>query len=214
MERYPPSQALWAGNVEASFPSRKLNEWLVSHQVRVTRAEADQVLDLGDGATLRVLHVDERGAVLLIEYGSFRALLPVGMSFDSLDALSADDSLHPLTALLLAESGLTQLNPEAWIASLDPQLVILSVSADNVLGLPDPETLDAVGPRTLLRTDANGWIEIISDSQSIWVEVERGDATIAVTPTPVGTETLAPTEELFLTEEPFITETPEVTETP
>ncbi|MBI5932297.1 MAG: ComEC/Rec2 family competence protein [Chloroflexi bacterium] len=214
MERYPPSQALWAGNVEASFPSRKLNEWLVSHQVRVTRAEADQVLDLGDGATLRVLHVDERGAVLLIEYGSFRALLPVGMSFDALDALRADDSLHPLTALLLAESGLTQLNPESWIASLDPQLVILSVSADNILGLPDLETLDAVGPRMLLRTDANGWIEIVSDSQFIWVEVERGEATIAVTPTPIGAETPAPTEELFLTEEPFITETPEVTETP
>lgn len=214
MERYPPSQALWAGNVEASFPSRKLNEWLVSHQVRVTRAEAEQVLDLGDGATLRVLSVDERGAVLLIEYGSFRALLPVGMSFDALEGLRSDESLAPLTALLLADSGFAQLNPASWISSLDPQLVILSVSADNILGMPDPETLDAVGSRALLRTDANGWIEIVSDSQSIWVEVERGEATIAATPTLLGTETPEPTEEFFLTEEPFITETPEVTETP
>ncbi len=47
MERYPPGQALWAGNVEASYPARTLNEWLTSHQVRVTRAEQDQVLALG-----------------------------------------------------------------------------------------------------------------------------------------------------------------------
>ncbi len=209
MERYPPEQALWAGNVEASFPSRKLNEWLVSHQVRVTRAEEDQVLDLGDGATLRVLSVDERGAVLLVEYGSFRALLPVGMSFDALDSISLDESLAPLTALLLAESGFAPLNSEAWISSLDPQLVVLSVSAGNFLGMPDQATLDAVGPRTLLRTDANGWIEIVSDSQSIWVEVERGEATIAVTPTPIGTETPELTEEApLMTEEPVATEPP------
>lgn len=210
MERYPPAQALWAGNVEASFPSRKLNEWLTSHQVRVTRAETDQVLDLGDGATLTILSVDERGTVLLIEYGSFRALLPVGMSFDSLGALASDNSLPPLTALLLADSGLSQLNSAGWINFLDPQLILLSVSADNILGLPDAETLEAVGERTLLRTDVNGWIEIASDGQSIWVEVEHSGPPPTPTPTPGEEPMPAPTEteEPFTTEEPFPTESP------
>lgn len=213
MERYPPAQALWAGNVEASFPARKLNEWLTSHQVRVTRAEVDQVLDLGDGATLTVVSADERGAVLLIEYGSFRALLPVGMGFDSLGALASDDSLPPLTALLLADSGMAQLNSAGWINFLDPQLILLSVSADNLLGLPDAETLEAVGERTLLRTDVNGWIEISSDGQSIWVEVERALVEIA-TPTPSETIEPAPTESPIATEEPFLTEEPFPTEPP
>ncbi len=218
MERYPPGEALWAGNVEASFPARKLNEWLTSHQVRVTRAEKNQALDLGDGATLRVLSVDERGAVLLIEYGSFRALLPVGMSFDALGALASDDSLPPVTALLLADSGFAQLNSAGWIEFLDPQLVILSVAADNFSGLPDAETLEAVGERTLLRTDVNGWIEIASDGQSIWVEVEH--ALVEATPTPLVTlepaltESPVPTEEPFLTEEPFGTEPPIATDPP
>ncbi|RJP46402.1 MAG: ComEC/Rec2 family competence protein [Anaerolineaceae bacterium] len=210
VDRYPPAQVLWAGNVEASYPSRSLNAWLTSHQVRVTRAEEDQVLDLGDGAVLHVVFVDERGAVLLVEYGSFRALLPVGMGFDALDKLVTDDSLPPLTALLLADSGFAPLNTSGWIDFLDPQLVLLSVSADNPDGLPNAATLEAVEGRALLRTDVNGWIEIASDGQSIWVEVERGD----LTPTPAPMEEPTPTEEPFATEEPFPTEFPATTETP
>ncbi len=72
VERYSPEQALWAGNTEASYEARILNQWLTSHQVRITRAEKDQVLALGDGATLTVLSADERGAVLLVEYGGFQ----------------------------------------------------------------------------------------------------------------------------------------------
>jgi competence protein ComEC len=212
VDRYPPAQALWAGNVEASYPSRSLNAWLTSHQVRVTRAEKDQTLDLGDGAALRVLSVDARGAVLLVEYGGFRVLLPVGMSFDALTKLQTDESLPPLTALLLADAGFAQLNPVEWIDFLDPQIVVLSVAADNPNGLPDAETLDAVGGRTLLRTDANGWIELSSDGQFIWLEVERGGP--APTPTP-GEELLpAPTESPAPTEAPMITEEPVLTETP
>lgn len=212
VDHYPPAQVLWAGNVEASYPARTLNAWLTSHQVPVTRAEIDQALDLGDGATLTVLSVDERGAVLLVEYGSCRILLPIGMSFDAMDELQNDDSLPPLTALLLADSGYAQLNPVDWIDFLDPQLVILSVSADNFSGLPDAETLGAVGERTLLRTDANGWIEIASDGLSIWVEVERGGP--PPTPTPGEEPMPAPTDEPFATEEPFLTEEPFPTEEP
>jgi competence protein ComEC len=212
VDRYPPSQALWAGNVEASHPSRMLNAWLTSHQVRVTRAEKDQTLDLGDGAALRVLSVDARGAVLLVEYGGFRVLLPVGMSFDALTKLQTDESLPPLTALLLADAGFAQLNPVEWIDFLDPQIVVLSVAADNLDGLPDMETLEAVEKRTLLRTDANGWIELSSDGQLIWLEVERGGPAPTPTPgeepLPAPTESPAPTEAPIITEEPLLTETP------
>ena len=214
MERYQPGQALWAGNVEASYPARILNEWLTSHQVRVTRAEKDQVLDLGNGATLTVAAVDERGAVLLVEYGSFRVLLPVGMSLASLGELQADETLPPLTALLLADSGYAQLNSAGWIDFLEPQLVILSVSADNSSGLPDQETLDAVGERTLLRTDINGWIDIASDGQSFGVEVERATPEVLTLPTtsetlePATTESVVPTEEPFGTEPPIATDPP------
>ncbi|RIK25847.1 MAG: hypothetical protein DCC54_09200, partial [Anaerolineae bacterium] len=205
-ERYPPANALWAGNVEASYPARSLNAWLTSRQVPVTRAAAGQKLDLGGGAVLSVLHADERGAVLLVEYGGFRVLLPVGMSFDALAKLQADESLPPITALLLADSGMAQTNPAEWVNFLNPQLVVLSVSADNPLGLPSQSALDAAGSRTLLRTDANGWIEISSDGSSIWVETQRGGP--APTPTPGASASPTPAEAPDATEEPAATEDP------
>ena len=45
------------------------------------------------------------GAVLLLAWGNFQALLPVGLDFDMLEGLSTDPSLTEVIALLLAESG-------------------------------------------------------------------------------------------------------------
>lgn len=208
MDRYPPQNVLWSGNEQASFPSRALDEWLADHSVRVTRAEANQVLDLGDGATLTVLTSGPRGAVLLLEYQGFRMLLPIGADFDALAELQARD-LGEINVLLLADSGFAQLNPVDWINALNPQLVVLSVSAGDFRGMPDIETLDAVAERALVRTDFNGWIQIITDGTQVWVEVERGNTAPTATPTeaPVATEPPA-TESPFETEAPFETEPP------
>ena len=40
-------------------------------------------------------------------------------------------------------------------------------------GLPSPETLEAVKGYTLLRTDRICWIELTTDGEEMWVEVER-----------------------------------------
>jgi hypothetical protein len=49
----------------------------------------------------------------------------------------------------------------------------LSVAAGDRNDLPDPETLEALEGYTLLRTDQNGWIEVTTDGERIWVEAAR-----------------------------------------
>jgi len=203
VERYPPANALWAGNVEASLPSRTLEAWLTEHGTRITHAEKDQALDLGDGATLTVVTSNPRGAILLVEYEGFRALLPVGMDFDSLTELRFGAELGPVNLLLLADSGLEFLTPQEWIVNLDPQLVALSVAANDFNGLPDEAVLEIVGERTLLRTDVNGWIEIVTDGSQVWVEAERGGPAPTSTPTVEPSPTMDP---LFLTPPPETTD--------
>jgi len=95
------------------------------------------------------------------------------MDFEALDTLLKRQDLAPLTALLLADSGYAPLNPPELITALQPQVVLLSVAPGNSQGLPPPETLDAVQGYNLLRTDRNGWIELITDGELLWVEVER-----------------------------------------
>jgi beta-lactamase superfamily II metal-dependent hydrolase len=122
---------------------------------------------------LRTLAVGPRGAVLLLEWGNFRILLPVGIDFDMLEDLQADPSLNQVTALLLADSGYAPANPPEWIEKLRPEVALLSVAAGDREGRPLPEVLEALKDYTLQRTDQNGWIELSTDGEQIWVEVER-----------------------------------------
>jgi beta-lactamase superfamily II metal-dependent hydrolase len=130
-------------------------------------------LDLGDGATLRVLTTGPRGAVLLIEWESFRALLPIGMSFEALDELRSGAEVGPISVLSIADSGYAASNPPEWIANLNPELILLSVDAADENGMPDGDVLESVKDYELLRTDQNGWVEITTDGEQMWVNVER-----------------------------------------
>ena len=173
IERYPPDAVLWSGNREASFSSRVLNEYLSLQALPVADAEPEQVLDLGNGATLSVVTSGPRGAILLLEWDNFRALLPVGMSFEALAELSDGAAIGPVTLLSLADSGYAESNPPEWIANLNPELVLLSVSAADENGMPDSEVLDSLKDYELLRTDRNGWVEITTNGEQMWVNVER-----------------------------------------
>ena len=87
LERFPPAQVLWAGTPDGTHQAGVLRETLVASQVPITAAQAGQALELGAGARLRVLSVCKRGAVLLLEWKNFQALLPLGLDFDTLEAL-------------------------------------------------------------------------------------------------------------------------------
>lgn len=44
---------------------------------------------------------------------------------------------------------------------------------DNDYGLPSAETLGQLEPRPVFRTDLNGDIEISTDGERLWIEVDR-----------------------------------------
>ncbi len=173
LERYPPAQALWSGPPAGTATARDLLEKLGQAGIPYQLAQAGQTLDLGEGARLQVVGVSRRGAVLLLEWGRFRALLPVGMDFEQMEAMQGDPGLEPVSALLLAEGGFEPLNPPEWIAALRPQYVLLSVGAGDERSLLDLELVAALQAYTLLRTDKNGWINLSTDGEELWVEVER-----------------------------------------
>lgn len=173
LERFPAGNVLWAGPTHDTRSARNLQAALAKSRVEVQPAVAGQSLELGAGSRLQVLTAGRRGAILLLEWGSFRALLPLGSSFDDLRALKYGEELGPVSVLMLAGSGYGPLNPPEWIANLNPQVVLLSVAAGDWRGMPSQETLEAVEGYPLLRTDRNGWIHISTDGEQMWVEVER-----------------------------------------
>ena len=173
LDRFPVGNALWAGNLNASYSAEELDRWLADNEIPVTPAYPGAVLDLGLGGRLEVRSVSPSGAVLLVEWQGFRALLPMGMNFDTLAQLENGKAIGPVTVLLLADSGYALTNPLEWIAALRPQVALLSVAAGDPDGLPDLSVLEELAGITLLRTDRNGWIEVSTDGVGLWVEVEK-----------------------------------------
>ncbi len=173
VERITPSNVLWAGNMEASFSARNLDKWFVDQTIPVTQAEPGSELDLGESAVLHILNVNSRGTILLLEWKEFRALLPVGMNFTALEALNYGEEVEKVSLLLIADSGYAPINPPEWVSNLNPQLIILSVAAGDKDGLPHEETLNVMEDYHVLRSDYNGWIEVSTDGEEMWVEVEK-----------------------------------------
>jgi competence protein ComEC len=173
IERFPPTRVLWAGLPSASRQADYLRESLTALQIPVIPALVGHALDLGNGASLKVLTAGNRGAILLLEWDRFRALLPLGLSEGDLDSLGMGAKIGPVSVVLLADNGYAPANPPAWITNLNPQLVLLSVAPDDRNGLPDRETLEALRGYTLLRTDQHGWIQVTTDGQRMWVEAKN-----------------------------------------
>ena len=174
LERYPPDNVLWSGNVQASFPAQTLDKFFAARQIPVSRAEVGQRLGLGDQAWVEVQAAGPRGSVLLIEYKNFRALLPIGLSEGMLEELEYGNAINKVDVLLLADSGYAQSNPPDLIENVNPELTVLSVAAGDPNGLPAQDVLDSLDGYSVLRTDHSGWITVITDGESMRVETERG----------------------------------------
>lgn len=175
VERYPPENVLWSGNLQASFASQTLDKYFADTGIPVTRAEAGQKLELGDGAFIEIQAEGPRGSALFIQYKNFRAFLPIGVSEETYASIEYGNALEPVDVLLLADSGYAPANPPDLIENLRPRLVVLSVGAGDPNGLPDQATLEMLDDYSLLRTDRNGWISVRTDGLEMFVETERGE---------------------------------------
>ncbi|MBI5351420.1 MAG: ComEC/Rec2 family competence protein [Chloroflexi bacterium] len=173
VERYPPENVLWSGNVQASFSAQTLDKFFAQNSIPVSRAEAGQRLELGGGSFIEVQATGPKGSVLVIEYKNFRALLPLGLSAGMLESLEFGNAVGKVDVLLLADSGYAASNPPDVVQNVNPQLVVLDVAAGDENGLPSQDVLDALEGYSLLRTDRSGWISVITDGNTMRVEAER-----------------------------------------
>jgi competence protein ComEC len=175
IERYPPENILWSGNIQASFSSQTLDKYFADHEMPVILAETGQKLELGDGSFIEVQAAGPRGSVLFIQYKNFRALLPIGVGEGTYESIEYGNVIDTVDVLMLADSGYAPSNPPDLIENLGPRLVVLSVAAGDPDGLPSQDVIDSLDGYSYLRTDRNGWITIITDGTEMRVDVERGE---------------------------------------
>lgn len=154
-------------------PYRYLLDQISQAALPIMKAQVGHRLDLGQGAILEVIDSGAHGAGLLLTYGDFRLLLAPGAEREMIDGIINQRKIGPVTAILLPDGGYEKVNPPEMVEQLRPQLALISVGAGNLRDLPSPAVLRSLQGTTVLRTDIHGWIEIKTDGERLWVEVER-----------------------------------------
>ena len=132
-----------------------------------------------DGVAFTLLHPDtawpglgddlnEDSLVLLVEFGSFRALFPGDAGFAAEAWLRG--RVGPVSLLKVGHHGSRGSTGDAWLDELAPRAAVISVGRNNY-GHPAAETLRRLDARgtDVRRTDRDGEIHVATDGATMTV---------------------------------------------
>ena len=149
----------------------------------IRQAVAGEVIDMGDGVRLEILHpggaldpdTHNRNSVAVrLVYGDFAVLL-TGDAEKAAEQmmLAGGRSLHS-TVFKAGHHGSRSSSSRAFLQAVRPQIVVISAGKENTYDHPHPDVLqraEEIGA-TVLRTDELGTIELISDGTMMWSNVK------------------------------------------
>jgi len=190
LRRYQVERVLYPEGIDCA--SDAYSEWLGvldEKGIEVTRAQAGQRIDLGNGATLEVLHppgeflegtesdIDNNGVVLRMEMGEVSFLLMADLYADGeLYLLDQGVSLRS-TVLKVGHHGSSTSTCPEFLAAISPQVAVISAGADNPFGHPSSEVMarltERLGDDSIYLTSERGTITFTTDGERLWVETER-----------------------------------------
>jgi competence protein ComEC len=154
--RYAPAQAILSSQTPDSKARQRLLEAYSQAGVTADSFEAGQSIDLGSGASLKVLADTKDGTAVLLEWQGFRALLPGGVKLKDLE--KAD--LAGITALVLGPADLESENADTWSA-LGPAAVLWQRSG---------ALIDAAN---WLNLSACRRVDLTTDGKNLWTEISN-----------------------------------------
>jgi competence protein ComEC len=111
--------------------------------------------------------------VTRLTYGQVSLLLPGDIEAEVEQELMADGATLASTVLKVPHHGSCSSTTPKFLEAVDPDVVIISVGADNRFGHPCDEVLKRLRDIPTYRTDEQGAVEIVTDGMRVWVEMER-----------------------------------------
>ncbi|MFW6125880.1 MAG: ComEC/Rec2 family competence protein [Chloroflexota bacterium] len=190
LRRYEVSQVLYPQDI--GYESEVYLEWLgvvEGMEVESVGAQVGQRVDLGGGALLEVLQpspellegtesdVDNNAVVMRLEMEDVSFLLTSDLFADGERYLVEQGLELESTVLKVCHHGAGTSSSARFLAAVDPEVVVISVGADNPFGHPDEEVLsrlvDSVGKEGVYLTSEDGTVTFTTDGKRLWVETER-----------------------------------------
>jgi len=155
--------------------------------IEVQTAQRGMRIELGGGLWFDVLHpgaelmegadsdVNNNSVVMRLVMGNASFLFTGDIEEEAEGAILASGQMLASTVLKVPHHGGKTSLSDGFLEGVSPQLAVISVGRDNRFGHPAPETLQRLEKRgiSILRTDQNGTIEVITDGKRYWVKTQR-----------------------------------------
>jgi competence protein ComEC len=183
LERYRVGRVLEPGYPATSQTYVRWLELLAEKRISALLARSGVQIELEPGLVCEVLHpasdpdpegkANDASAVTRWTWGQVTFLLSGDIERAVEATLVASGQSLEATVLKAPHHGSDTSSSTAFLQAVNPQLVVISVGADNRFGHPSPEVLERLAGRTVLRTDERGTIEVVTDGSQLWVRTER-----------------------------------------
>ncbi len=188
LERYRVGRVLDSGYEHDSPMYERWLELIEEKGIPTYLAGAGVRIGAGDGVELVVLHpgpelmehtnadANNNSVVIRLAMGQVSFLLTGDIEAAAEGVLVASGQKLTSTVLKAPHHGSSTSSSAAFLNAVNPELVIISVGADNRFGHPWPQVLErlekSVGGERILRTDERGTIEVMTDGERIWVKTD------------------------------------------
>jgi len=116
---------------------------------------------------------NNNSVVTRLTYGQVSVLLPGDIEAEVEHRLVVEGAPLRSTVLKAAHHGSCSSTTQEFLDAVDPEVVVISVGADNRFGHPCAEVVERLEGLPVYRTDEQGVVEVISDGVQMWVETER-----------------------------------------
>ena len=189
LQRFQVEQVLYPDSV---YELPLYTEWrklIEAKEIRQTTAQSGQQIKLSEDITIEILNpqpilfsntesdLDNNSIVLRLSAGDVSFLLTADIMQEAEWELIRNRTDLTSTVLKVPHHGSATSTTPEFLTVVNPQVAVISTSADNRFGHPSPEVLarleQKLGAENIFRTDRHGTIEFITDGERLWVEVER-----------------------------------------
>ena len=184
-ERYRVGRLITNGEIKETAVLEALGSAAAAQNTSILPVSAGEMILLGDGVQLEILNPpgllnpqnsNENSVAFRLIYGDFSVLLTGDTEMAAEQAMLQSGRTLQSIVLKAAHHGSNTSSTTAFLAAVQPQVVVISSGQDNRFGHPHPEMLQraAEAGAAVLRTDELGTIEVITDGQMMWWQVDRG----------------------------------------
>lgn len=183
LERYQVDHAMEPGLPHQTALAEEWERLLCQRGVPRVMGQQGMRVALEDGVRLEVLHPgpillqgtdaddNNNSLVLRLVYGRSSFLFTGDLEQEGERSLLRTRQPVRTWVLKVAHHGAGNGTGEQFLAKVDPQLAIISVGKGNRFGHPAPDLLKRLAQQgaSVLRTDEQGQIELITDGEQCWV---------------------------------------------